>query len=118
MIKDPLDTVLQKQLDYLKLPYCQENFRSLAAEANTQHWTHLDYLARLVEGEAAAQQDRAVLRRLRRPVFLSLKPWIPSGGTGQRKSTVSRSRTCSVYPSSTRKPMSSSLVSVGLGSPT
>ena|SRR6516225_2759360 len=64
MIKDPLDTVLQKQLDYLKLPYCQENFRSLAAEAHTQHWTHLDYRARLVEGEAAARQDRAVLRRL------------------------------------------------------
>ena len=73
MIKDPLDTVLQKQLDYLKLPYCQENFRSLAAEANTQHWTHLDYLARLVEGEAAARQDRAVLRRVKAARFPVIK---------------------------------------------
>src|SRR6516164_4197432 len=73
MMKDPLDTVLQKQLDYLKLPYCQENFRSLAAEANTQHWTHLDYLARLVEGEAAAQQDRAVLRRVKAARFPVIK---------------------------------------------
>ena len=73
MIKDPVDTVLQKQLDYLKLPYCQENFRSLAAEANTQHWTHLDYLARLVEGEAAAREDRAVLRRVKAARFPVIK---------------------------------------------
>jgi DNA replication protein DnaC len=73
MIKDPVDTVLQKQLDYLKLPYCQENFRSLAGEANTQHWTHLDYLARLVEGEAAARQDRAVLRRVKAARFPVIK---------------------------------------------
>jgi DNA replication protein DnaC len=73
MIKDPVDTVLEKQLDYLKLPYCQENFRSLAAEANTQHWTHLDYLARLVEGEAAARQDRAVLRRIKAARFPVIK---------------------------------------------
>ncbi|MBV8224352.1 MAG: hypothetical protein JO232_04090 [Verrucomicrobia bacterium] len=51
MTKDPVDAVLEKQLDYLKLPYCKENFRSLAAEANAQHWSHLDYLTRLVEGK-------------------------------------------------------------------
>ena len=73
MIKDPLDTVLQKQLNYLKLPYCQENFRSLAAEGNAQHWTHLDYLARLVEGEAAARQDRTVLRRVKAARFPVIK---------------------------------------------
>jgi DNA replication protein DnaC len=73
MIKDPVDTVLQKQLEYLKLPYCQENFRSLATEANTQHWTHLDYLARLVEGEAVARQDRAVLRRVKTARFPVIK---------------------------------------------
>jgi DNA replication protein DnaC len=71
VIKDPLDTVLQKH--YIKLPYGQENFRSLAAEANTQHWTHLDYLARLVEGEAAARQNRAVLRRVKAVRFPVIK---------------------------------------------
>jgi len=83
MIKDPLDTVLQKQLDYLKLPYCQENFRSLAAEANTRHWTHLDYLARLVEGEAAARQDRAVLHP--RQQTLARSPPLRSRGSFMRK---------------------------------
>jgi DNA replication protein DnaC len=72
MTKDPVDTVLEKQLDYLKLPYCKENFRSLA-EANTQHWSHLDYLARLVEGEAGARQDRAVLRRVKTARFPVIK---------------------------------------------
>jgi hypothetical protein len=66
---------LEKQLDYLKLPYCNENFRSLAAEANTQLWSRLDYLARLVEGEATARQDRAVVRPVKAvPAFQALKP--------------------------------------------
>jgi hypothetical protein len=42
---DPLDNALEKQLDYLKLPFLKENFRPLAAEGNAKHWSHLDYLA-------------------------------------------------------------------------
>jgi hypothetical protein len=32
MIKNPLDTALEKRLDYLKLPYLKENCRPFAAE--------------------------------------------------------------------------------------
>jgi hypothetical protein len=65
MSKNPVDSALEKQLDYLKLAYLKENCRPFAAEANAKHWSYLDY-----------------------------------------------------HPSSTRKPMSSSWVTVGLGSPT
>ena len=34
MIKNPVDTALEKHLDYLKLPYCKENCQPFAAEAN------------------------------------------------------------------------------------
>ena len=73
MTKDPVDTVLEKQLDYLKLPYCKENFQPLASEANARAWSHLDYLTRLVEGEVAARQDRAVLRRVKAARFPVIK---------------------------------------------
>jgi len=65
MIKNPVDTTLDNHLDYLKLPYLKENCRPFAAEGNSNHWTHLDYLARLIEGEAAARQNRAIVRRIK-----------------------------------------------------
>src|ERR1700747_3498017 len=73
MTKDPVDTALEKQLDYLKLAYCKENFRPVAAEGNAKHWTHLDYLQRLIEGEVAARQDRTILRRIKAARFPVIK---------------------------------------------
>ena len=73
MIKNPVDTTLDNHLDYLKLPYLKENCRPFAAEGNSNHWTHLDYLARLIEGEAAARQDRAILRRIKDARFPVVK---------------------------------------------
>jgi len=73
MTKNPVDTALEKQLDYLKLPYCKENFRPLAAEGNAKHWSHLDYLQRLIDGEAVARQDRTVLRRIKAARFPVIK---------------------------------------------
>ena len=73
MIKNPVDTTLDNHLDYLKLPYLKENCRPFAAEGNSNHWTHLDYLARLIEGEAAARQNRAVLRRIKDARFPVVK---------------------------------------------
>jgi DNA replication protein DnaC len=74
MTKDPVsDTALEKQLDYLKLAYCKENFRPLAAEGNAKHWTHLDYLQRLIEGEVAQRQDRTILRRIKAARFPVIK---------------------------------------------
>ena len=73
MTDDPIDNALEKQLDYLKLVYCKENFWPLAAEGNAKHWTHLDYLQRLIEGEVAARQDRTILRRIKAARFPVIK---------------------------------------------
>lgn len=115
MTKNPVDTALEKQLDYLKLPYCKENFRPLAAEGNAKHWSHIDYLQRLIDGEAAHVKTAPSFAASRQPVFPVIKTLIPSAGTGQKRSINSRSRICSACASSTRKPMSSSSVLCGLG---
>jgi DNA replication protein DnaC len=73
MIKNPVDTALEKHLDYLKLPYLKENCRTFAAEGNEKHWSHLDYLSRLVEGEAAARHDRSILHRIKAARFPVIK---------------------------------------------
>jgi DNA replication protein DnaC len=67
------DLALDHRLDYLQLPYLKEHFRSAAAEAASKHWSHLDYLDRLIEGEALARQDRAMARRLKAARFPVLK---------------------------------------------
>jgi hypothetical protein len=73
MIKNPVDTALEKHLDYLKLPYLKENCRPFAAEGNAKHWSHIDYLARLIEGEAAARHDRTILHRIKAARFPLIK---------------------------------------------
>jgi DNA replication protein DnaC len=73
MIKNPLDTALDKHLDYLKLAYLKENCRPFAAEGNAKHWSHIDYLARLIEGEAAARHDRTILHRIKAARFPLIK---------------------------------------------
>ena len=73
-ISDPTaDRALEQRLDYLQLPYLKEHFRSTATEAASKHWSHLDYLSRLVEGEALARQDRALARRIKAARFPVLK---------------------------------------------
>jgi DNA replication protein DnaC len=58
---DTIDT----HLHYLKLPFIAEHYQDLAQKASQKKWSHLDFLARLVEGEAGLHQDRAVQRRIR-----------------------------------------------------
>jgi DNA replication protein DnaC len=67
------DSALDRHLECLQLAYCKEHCRSAAAEAAAQHRTHLDYLQRLVEGEAAARADRAITRRIKAARFPVLK---------------------------------------------
>jgi DNA replication protein DnaC len=64
---------LHQQLDYLKLQFMQEHCEELATQAAEHHWSHVDFLRRLVEGEAAQHQDRARLRRLQQARFPVLK---------------------------------------------
>ena len=55
---------LRQHLSYLKLPFIRDQFEDLARQAAQAPWSHVDYLARLIEGEAALRQDRATQRRL------------------------------------------------------
>src|SRR5690349_465796 len=73
MTESPADATLDQHLDYLQLPYLKAHCRPLATEAAAHHWTHLDYLGRLLEGEAAARQDRALARRIKDARFPVLK---------------------------------------------
>ena len=73
---NPADAQLQTHLAQLKLAYVREHYQSLADQAAQQHWTPVDYLSRLMEGEALRQMDRTVQRRIvaaRFPVLKTLE---------------------------------------------
>jgi DNA replication protein DnaC len=65
--------LLDQHLDYLKLPYLKENCQPLAAEGAANHWSHLDYLGRLIQGEVATRQDRVIARRIKAARFPVIK---------------------------------------------
>ncbi|MBF0583621.1 MAG: ATP-binding protein [Magnetococcales bacterium] len=53
---------LMANLQYLKLPHIRENFKSIVQQANNRQWSHIQFLANLVEGEANQRQERAIRR--------------------------------------------------------
>ena len=57
----------------LKMPFACEHFEPLAQEAAAHQWPHVDYFARIIEGEAAWREDRSVSNRVRRARFPLLK---------------------------------------------
>lgn len=57
----------------LKLSYVLEHFEALTQQAATEQWSHRDYLARLIEGEAHRREDRSVQRRVGLARFPVLK---------------------------------------------
>ena len=67
------DDQLMTYLLYLKLSYFGEHHLSLAKEAVEKNWTQLDFLSRLVEGEALRRKDRATQRRLQAAHFPVVK---------------------------------------------
>ncbi len=69
----PAPAPLHGQLEYLKLGHLREHFESLAQQAAREQWTHVDYLARLIEGEAAQREQRAIERRIRLARFPMMK---------------------------------------------
>ena len=60
-------------LKYLKLPFLAANYESIAKEAAQKGWGHVDYFARLIEGEAFMRTDRATQRRIRAARFPIIK---------------------------------------------
>ena len=56
---------LQRHLNYLKLFFIAEHLEEFAKLAAEEHWDHVTFVARLIEGEAQRRQDRSVERRVR-----------------------------------------------------
>ncbi len=67
------DDQLLAYLRYLQLSYFREQHQALAREAAEKNWTPLDFLGRLVEGEALRRKDRATQRRLQAAHFPMIK---------------------------------------------
>jgi DNA replication protein DnaC len=64
---------LNSQLTYLKLPFIREHYQSLAAEAVEKQLSHIDYLEKLADGEAAHRRDRCTQRRIQQARFPVIK---------------------------------------------
>lgn len=73
--KDPktMSDDLRRHLQLLTLPFTLEHFEELASKAAADQWSHVEFLARLIEGEAALRQDRACQRRIKNARFPVLK---------------------------------------------
>ncbi len=67
------ETQFQEHLGYLKLTSIRENYEPEAKTAVEKHLSHVEYLARLVEGEAALRRDRSILRRIKMARFPVIK---------------------------------------------
>ena len=70
-IKDEKD--ISAHLQYLKLPYIRDHFNPAAKQAVSKEWSHVQYLANLVEGEALQRQDRAIHRLVKQARFPVIK---------------------------------------------
>ena len=64
---------LRAQLSYLKLQFTLDHFEESARQAAQEQCSHLDFLARLVDGEAAQRRDRAMQRRIQQARFPVIK---------------------------------------------
>lgn len=67
------DEQLLTDMLYLKLSYFREYHQILAKEAVEKNWTQLDFLGRLIEGEASRRRDRATARRIQAARFPVIK---------------------------------------------
>ena len=67
------NNLLLEHLTYLKLNFFKTEHSALAQEAAAQQWGHIDYLARLAEGEFNHQRERAVHRRIANARFPVIK---------------------------------------------
>ena len=70
---NPSETRLVEHLSALKLAAVQEHYPGLATEAAQKQWTHVEYLARLIELEAARRQELSVARRIAAARFPCVK---------------------------------------------
>ncbi|MBF0140686.1 MAG: ATP-binding protein [Magnetococcales bacterium] len=64
---------LADHLQYLKLFYIRNHFDSAAKQAVSKQWSHVRYLANLIEGEALQRQDRTIQRLVKKARFPVIK---------------------------------------------
>ena len=64
---------VDSHLAYLKLPFIAAHYATLAKDAAHKAWSHVDYLAKLLEGEADLRRDRATKSRIRLAHFPVIK---------------------------------------------
>jgi DNA replication protein DnaC len=69
----PSESTLREHLRYLQLSHIALHYAPLSESAAREQWPHLQYLARLVEGEALHRLERATQRRLKAARFPVLK---------------------------------------------
>ena len=60
-------------LKELQLTWSAENYETLAVDAAKKHWSHVEYLERLLEGETARRHDNRVIRRIKQARFPVIK---------------------------------------------
>jgi len=71
--KPPTTEQLDAQLAALKLLFIGEHYASLAKEAAREHWGYVEFLARLIAGEALLRQERSIQRRIHQARFPVIK---------------------------------------------
>ena len=76
---------LEQNLKYLKLAFIKENYAALAKQAAKKQSSHIDYLEKLADGEAALRRDRSIERRIRLARFPVIKTMDQFSWTWPRK---------------------------------
>jgi len=71
--KKEAHSFIDQNLTYLKLSFIQDNYQEMAVQAAKKHFSHVDYLEKLIEGEAATRRDRFIERRIRLARFPVVK---------------------------------------------
>ena len=66
-------SLLHPQLDELKLPFLKTHYAELAQQAAQASWTHVDYLARLIDGQYQQRRQHTIERRIKAAHFPVLK---------------------------------------------
>lgn len=64
---------LPEQLTYLNLPFALQHYDAVAQQAAQEQWSHVQYLTRLIDGEAALRHDHATQRRIKQARFPVIK---------------------------------------------
>lgn len=66
-------SLLSHHLEYLKLPFLQQHHAALAQQSAEQHWDHIEYLRRLIEGQYVERRQRVIERRVKAARFPVIK---------------------------------------------